>query len=497
MAINQPPTRRINQPGTGFTNIQRVLQANLANRLGSAVAGGVQRAGQQARGAITGAGEQFKTEFQKEQERLAQEKERSQRVLGDVTGATEEDVRAFQGILDGKALGPQGIKNVGELGQQAREAGQLGRAAGTEAGRYGLLQRHIGGGQQYTGGQQRLDALLLGQTAAPQLREARRSTLGLESQLQRQQAAASAAGQELVSRARGLADVTRGGLEEQVVVYGQTMQQKAKEAAEARKSYVEQAKENLKQGLVDQDTLQALGLAGGERLYRSDLSQLLNESDLIATPQNVQTTEDFARIQALQQLSGQKLTGEASAILPQFTDKSQVGQFLRADKFAKVPEGLAKNILAGEEQLYKREIAHPEERLEFLRSIMPRLEETIRNRISRTIQDLMENYVEGGGAQLRWRYPELRQFQQYGKGSPQYKEALSRAIKQETQRSLSRFEQERETGQIPAASSEFASAFRLGQVDYIPAIRERLQQQAAIDAAKQKFQFDRTLRMLS
>lgn len=330
MPLNQPlQQKKPNTTGTGYTNIQRILQANKANKLGATVGSGVQQAGQAARGAIGVAGQQFNAGVDAEKNRLGQESERANRILGDVTKATDEDVNAFEGIRGGLTKGPNTISNADELRQQAQEAENLGNAGGSEAGRYGLLQRFIGGNKQYTGGQQRVDSLLLGQTGAKDLRAAKKDTVGLTEQTDSKIQAASELGKELQGRAKNLADTTISGLSNKVVDYDKAMEA-ARIKAEAdlsdrQKSDIEQLKSGV---ITDEDLYEALGIKEGSRLYNTDLSQFYQGlSNNLATKQNVQTEADFNKMEALRRLSGNSLTGEASALMPAYTDKSQVDQF--------------------------------------------------------------------------------------------------------------------------------------------------------------------------
>ena len=342
MPSNQPlQQRKPLQAGTGYTNIQRILQANKTNKLGQTIASGVQQAGQAVRGSINQAGAQFKTETDKEQQRLAQEGARADRVLGDVTQATEDDINAFEGIRGAQSKGPTGIANADELKQKAREAQQLGAAGGTEGGRFGLLQRYVGGSRPYTGGQQRLDSLILGQTGAEHLRQARKSTLGLGESANTQALAAQEVGKGLQNQARTLADNTINRLGGQVVDYDKAMVDKitsetAKKDAEYQNILKTLHGQNLGEAnQVDssgkQEWLDALGIKEGQRLLDAAFNKdTVLKNDMIATRQKVQSDDDYRKYMALSKLSGNSLTGEASSALGQYTDASQVNQYLQA-----------------------------------------------------------------------------------------------------------------------------------------------------------------------
>jgi hypothetical protein len=328
MPLNTP-SKKTNQMGSGFTNLQRILQANKANRLGTTVAGGIQKAGQTAQGSIQQAGQQFQTQAQAEKARLDAEKARASRVLGDVTKASEEDINAFEGIRGGQTKAQTSIKDASEIAEKGREAQSLGQATGTEGGRFGLLQRYIGGGERYTGGQQRLDSLLLGQTGQGDLRKARAATSGLTDQALKTAYAAEQQGLELQNRAKGLSESTINTLQDQAVAYDKAMEAARVKAETDRAARQAADIEQLKSGeIVNEQLYKDLGIKEGTRIYGTDLTKFYNTAGKdLATKENVQTQADFDRIKALQALSGQSLQGEASAVLSNYRDPSQVDQY--------------------------------------------------------------------------------------------------------------------------------------------------------------------------
>jgi hypothetical protein len=348
MAIN-PFIKKPNQAGTGFTNIQRMLQANRSNRLGQTVAGGVQKAGEAARGAISQAGQQFQQDVGKERQRQMGEEQRVQNVLSDVSKTTDDDVAAFEKIRNAQMLGPTGVKNAQEMRSKAEEAENLGEAGGSQGGRFGLLQRYIGGNRQYTGGQQRLDSLLLGQTGANQLRQAKKATAGLGQQAQKQDIAAQETGKLLQGEARGLGERTIKGLEQGVMSYDQAIANKLAEETKKRQDLVKSitttpydfnTATESKPIELDEDLYNKLNeasagfLSEDQSVYNVDLSKYIDANLMNATKQAVQTEEDFKRAQALNRLSGGDITGDAKSALKSYIDQSQnVGAFYKDNPF--------------------------------------------------------------------------------------------------------------------------------------------------------------------
>lgn len=343
MPVGLPPNRR-NISGSGFTNLQKMLQASRSNKLGQTVSTGIQQAGDASRRALQTAGQQFQQQVGNEQQRQANEAQRAERVLGDVSKASEEDINAFEGIRGGQSKGPTGVANADELRQQAQEAERLGKSTGSDVGRQGLLQRYVGGNRRYTGGQQSVDALLLGQTGADKLKQSRRGTFGLNQQAQAQQVGAQARGQELASGARGMAESTIKRLGGQATDFDAAMEAKRASEQTNLKARQDAIKAQLEAGEVDQDVLDKLGLNEGAQLWRANLADYYKPQDIIATRENVMNQDDFNKIQALRKLSGQSLTGDASKVISQYQDPTQVGGFGKMSPYEIEKEALAEKL---------------------------------------------------------------------------------------------------------------------------------------------------------
>jgi len=347
-----PQNRQPNQVGSGFTNLNRYLQANKANRLGATVAGGIQQAGQAAAGALNQAGQQFQQGAQAEKQRLGEQGQFVSNTLGgDVSKVGESDVNRFQNILGAESKGPTGIQNANELRSKAESAQNLGKAGGSEQGRFGLLQKFVGQGRPYQLGQQRLDQTLLGQTGQQQLRQASAANRGLVNNVNQQVTAAQAQGQELQGQAKQLAESAKGQLGQSITNYDQAMAQKLADQQAAIQGNIAKFGSQENAALeFDQDTLDKLAAATngqlkeGVNIYGADLSPYLKVNSLYATKQAAQSAEDLARAQALSKLGGQYIAPEASGqLIQQYTaDPSLVGQ-LQANPF----EVTSLNELAG------------------------------------------------------------------------------------------------------------------------------------------------------
>lgn len=340
-----PPSNNSNKKaGSGFTNLNRYLQANQANRLGQTVSAGVQRVGGDARSALTQANQDFQAKASEEQSRLAQQGTKVNNVLGNVVNASDDDVKTFENIRNAESRGPMGVADANSLRAKAGEAESLGRAGGTDAGRFGLLQRFVGrGNSNYNAGNQRLDQMLLGQTGQQQLRGARASTVGLSNQAEQGIAGAAARGDELKGQARQLADSTIGKLGEQTTAYDAAMQQKLadkKANINAIIGGVETGGNNAVE--LDDNLLKYLKEASGgvldegTTLYNADLSPYLNMNELYATKQGAQSAEDFAKLKKLGALTGNSLAGkDQGAILQDYLGRADMaGSFDANNPFA-------------------------------------------------------------------------------------------------------------------------------------------------------------------
>lgn len=347
--------------GTGFTNLSKILGANQNNQLGQAVGGGVQNAVDQAKGNVQQGFQSFQDQAAQGNLNSDANKQQVNSTLGglgfdtssnfggsqtppqnvNTTGQgpnaqaavvppSSQTVSQFQNFLGGQYSGPQQLDNYAKLQAQANSAQALGQNSGTEAGRLALLQR-FAGGKNYTQGQQQLDSLLLGGTAQNQLNQARRASTGLSDYAQRQNdlsqnlakqytGESQQFGKDTLSALQGATGQEQQGLD---TLTGQQQQRYGDE-------YNVLGKE-LDTGRLTGDLIGKLGLTEGERAYGTNLRDALETYDpniQKATNQNVASTNDYAKIQALSQLGGNKLAGtDQGGYLQKFTDPSQAGTF--------------------------------------------------------------------------------------------------------------------------------------------------------------------------
>lgn len=350
MAVNNnlQQSRRI---GSGFTNLQRIMGANVGSRLGQAVGGGIQQTGEQARQKFGQAQEQFKQEAQAGRLDRPEARQRVESVLAAPGEATESDIQAFGRFRAGQYAGPQGLKDEQGLQAQAQEAQALGRAVGTSGGRTALLQRYAAGPRQYQAGQQRLDELLLGTTGGQQLRQARRAVAGLGQELKRGQEAAQEIARQYGSEAKGFGEeVTRrtGALEGEALGAAQTKIEGATKADEETRLRAEAARRLAAEGKFSQADLEALGLTAGQKLYGANIADFIKYQGRgiqeQIRPEEVMTQEEFKKFSNLRRLMG----GDISEFDPTKVGAYKAGQVQYDVEGAKKALGEREALLGSE-----------------------------------------------------------------------------------------------------------------------------------------------------
>jgi hypothetical protein len=358
---NTPP-----QQGTGYVNLGSYVNANQNNQLGYTVAGGIEKAGTQATSALGAANNTFQTAATAEQNRQANLGQGVSTTLGNVTGGNytvqPSDINTFQQALSGQSQGPTGLNNAGQLAQNAQNAQQLGQSATTAAGQYNLLQNYVGNGQQYGLGQQTLDSALLGATGASQLGQARQATANLGGQANNAINQAAAQGTSLQNGAQQLASNTQNQLGSAVQNYNQQMAANLA-AAEAQTNATVaglngvngNAAVNLSPAELQQLSAASGGVLGqGTDLYGLNLGNYVSANKQFANTQDIQTAQNLAQANALQQLAGSNgLTGNNAALLQSYTaNPNAVGTYQSNNPFTVANQAALSQALTGQQDAY-------------------------------------------------------------------------------------------------------------------------------------------------
>lgn len=227
------------QKGTGFTNLNRIMQANRGNKLGQTVAGGIQGQVQGVQTKVKSAQEQFQEEAQKNRLDTAEAAAKRSEVLNRFTpssGASavqqpaatpaptqaqqtptaqpaaqspvsDDEIKEFNRFRAGAYTGPKELQDAGSLYGQAQQAEELGSLARSASGKQELLRRFVGG-KNYSSGQKQLDASILGQEPG-QLNTATGQARGLVRNVDRTREQASNLAQEYANRAKLFAEETK------------------------------------------------------------------------------------------------------------------------------------------------------------------------------------------------------------------------------------------------------------------------------------------------
>ncbi len=175
-----------NKPkGTGFTNVNTILNANQGNQLGKTIQSGITNTAQGVKQDINNAQNEFNTGVQANTFG-SDDNSNVQNIVQNASGlqagqsVDPNQLSQFQKYTAGGFGGPTSLQNADFLQGQAQQAEQLGQQVGTSGGQQNLLQRFVGN-NQYGQGQKTLDQLLLGQDQNS-LNQAQASTFGLQNQ---------------------------------------------------------------------------------------------------------------------------------------------------------------------------------------------------------------------------------------------------------------------------------------------------------------------------
>lgn len=300
------------QQGTGYTNLSTLLNANQGNKLGSAVAGGIENVGQQTTNALQQGQQDFNTQSQANNLNTAQNQQNVQGVLsnlgvnnnatgayqsptGNVTGPSTGDVSNFQQYMAGQYAGPTNINNISGIQNQAASAQQQGQEVSSAGGRQALLQQYASNpGSQYSAGAQNLDTALLGATGGQQLNQARQAVSGLTNQVNNASSAAQQQAQQIANQNAGFGQAVTGQVQGALnnnYTNAQSVAGKDNSQTQLQYNQTQQDIQNAQNGQISAAAAQALGLNNGQTLYGVNLG-----SDIGYT-QNGQAITDPTQLQ--------------------------------------------------------------------------------------------------------------------------------------------------------------------------------------------------------
>lgn len=260
-----------------------------------------------------------------------------QNVIDDPTHASADATAAFMKARDAQYTGPTSLDVNGKLKADATNVKNLADQSGTESGRFSLLKNMFNNGN-YSGGQQKLDNLLLqsNPNQVNKLQSLRPVANGLVNNLNTAQN--SIAGQ--VSDAQRLAtqaqQLSRDALQKGVTdfasgdnsVLGQRLADYKLKLAGQQAS----EQKDFSNGKLTPEELAASGLTDGDKTFGLDLNgtdengnSFFNKTDPSFNLQNVANSDDYDRIAALSRLSGGLGNSTIDNSLKQYVDPTQAG----------------------------------------------------------------------------------------------------------------------------------------------------------------------------
>lgn len=252
----------------------------------------------------------------------------TQNVLNNAGNLTPEQTAKFTAMRDAQYGGPQGLANQQQLQANVQNVQNAANQTGTEAGRYNLL-RNTFNNVGYTGGQQKLDNLLMqgNQQQLNALTGTRTTANQLQGNLTNAAQQAGAQAQQYGNEALSTQQATRGALNKYATDYATQLQNQANAAnTEATKDF-NTVQGNLAQGNINAVDLTKFGIDPNTALYNLDPSQYLTKNNTQATMQNIAGTQDYSKIAGLGQLAGGTATPDTSKFLQSFQDQTQAGTF--------------------------------------------------------------------------------------------------------------------------------------------------------------------------
>lgn len=335
MAINQNNQFIGNRQGSGFTNLQRILQANQQNRLGQAVGQGVNKQVAGVRSNLQAGQSLFQTDAEKAKLGTDQDKqmvnENVNKALTQTdpnavnTNFTPDITNKFSTFLKGQYTGPQEINNISNINAQAKQGEQLASNIGSPEGKQNILRSFVKA-PNYSRGQQNLDTLLVdrGQQGSQNLNQARRQAFGLSRDVNLANDAAKAEAAQNTAQNKQFGNEVRQqlGLNDQGQFNRDTgvaadivnsATNRGQQALTKQEQDFQNYTAQLKNSDVSQQeaALTALGMSPedakqyiGTQRYNTDILPYLTKENLATDVSSAASPEELAKLNALSKLGG-------------------------------------------------------------------------------------------------------------------------------------------------------------------------------------------------
>jgi len=264
---------------------------------------------------------------------------------------SQDNLSAFQKMANAAYGGPTGLSGGQQLLEQAQQFQGTANLAGTEHGRFALLNKlyHT---PTYGHGQQSLDQLLLqgDPEQLQKLQEVNPLSAGLSTNIKAGVDSAKTAAEGYTTEAEKTSSDTLAALLKTINVFGTEASTAAKQADEQRSTTTQQAIQRALRGEISQADLTKLGLTLEDLTFLNpdQLATIFKQGTTTATAQNVLTPKKQAEIQALSKLAGGNITGEGGKVLESFAGNTAAGSFAKED-----PYSVDKKTLQGLQQQNK------------------------------------------------------------------------------------------------------------------------------------------------
>jgi hypothetical protein len=274
-----------------FTNLQSYIKANQPAQFGKEVAGKIGGVAEKASGRLGSEEQKLRTAVETQKagfvaEPQIQQSFQSLRDLtrkGDIATDAEEERRIAETGVAQKYTGPMQYEGLTELQRRGRDLSALAEQTGSTSGQRSILQRFYGR-PDYTGGQQKLDTMLLSGEVGGDLARARQKAAIFDPRLQRSSEKSEAMAQEAKDFATAGRELSRQLAEEGRVGELQELDEIVKEVGKQYQSDIDKYKKDIAHNIAakqfDRGTLNQL--LGGD-IQAQDLAQRFGRAKDLAT----------------------------------------------------------------------------------------------------------------------------------------------------------------------------------------------------------------------
>ncbi len=348
--------------GSHFQNLDTYLKNNNAKGAGEKFGQNVQNSIDQAKQTIGQTAGEVTNQINGGANPASQEQ-----ITGAIKGAgtygAPDQSKQYQGWLNQSYQGPHSLAdNAGAQGKiegAVNTANTNARLAGTESGRFSLLDQFYGR-PSYNFGEKSLDNALIerggGFNNQPELRD-QASQLGSYASEQGQ-AVQNAASQRAAQYDQSV-NAAKSGLQGAFGQIDADAQAAAAANQAAKQTQLKRYQEELNRGSVEQGLLDRLGLSNGQSIYNTNLSKYVSENpDYKITAQNSIDPQQVQRLMALEQLMGGNQIEGASDIATKYgSNPDALANTNNQDNWLSYDKKGLSDELASQEGGYKKAVA--------------------------------------------------------------------------------------------------------------------------------------------